>query len=570
MNTVKFHILEVHILKSNSTIPLKVMSAMLALTVSLPTITSAASNKSQVETSASHAQITANHSSQSIPLRAVVESLGGEVLWDTTRSSVLVKYLGHELSLKIGSNEAVIDGKAIILPSAAQIVEGRTNIALHALNDAIGTTIGWDDQAQAIIFGKTDLTGKATAFIASGMGASPYSSTQFISANLGSVATAESIKQFFGSVTSQLGSFKGITKLTSDKTIVHDNVKLSLTFENSEIPFVLRFNHEGEIDDFLLDSSAATKIEGYKLPSYANSQTYTEKEVMIGEGRWALPGTLTLPTDKGLHPVVVLVHGSGPNDRDEWLGALKPFSDLAAGLASQGIAVLRYEKRSREYSAQLSLLPYLTMKEEALDDALTAVKQMSNTEGIDPKEIYVLGHSQGGFMMPRLVVADKEKQIAGTVLMSAPGGSFFDIMEKQFSYLVELKQMPPQTLEYYKEQFAILKDPNFSTANPPKEYSLGYWFADLRGYEPAEKAKAQTGKMLVLQGGRDYQVMPEQLDIWKNSLKDRKDVTYRLYPKLNHFYTEGEGAMSTPQEYFKQGNIPSEVINDISNWVKNK
>ena len=76
--------------------------------------------------------------------------------------------------------------------------------------------------------------------------------------------------------------------------------------------------------------------------------------------------------------------------------------------------------------------------------------------------------------------------------------------------------------------------------------------------------------MLVLRGGRDYQVMPEQLDIWKNNLKDRKDVTYRLYPKLNHFYTEGEGAMSTPQEYLKQGNIPSEVINDIGNWVKNK
>ncbi|WP_173192157.1 hypothetical protein [Paenibacillus alginolyticus] len=93
---------------------------------------------------------------------------------------------------------------------------------------------------------------------------------------------------------------------------------------------------------------------------------------------------------------------------------------------------------------------------------------------------------------------------------------------------------------------------------------------DLRGYEPAEKAKTQTGKMLVLQGGRDYQVMPEQLDIWKNNFKDRKDVTYRLYPKLNHFYTECEGAMSTPQEYLKQGNIPSEVINDIGNWVKNK
>lgn len=556
-------------MRTNSTIPLKAISAILALSISLPTISSAASINNQVVTPASNVQIDADRSEQIVPLRAVVEMLGGEVLWDETSSTVSVKYLGHTLSLKIGSNKAVSDGKTITMPSAAQLVEKRTHITLQALNEALGITIGWDEQAQAIIVDKMDLTSKATAFIASALGSSNISSTQFFSANLGSVATAERIDYFFGNATGQLGSFKGITSLTTDKTIVHENVRLALAFEKGEIPFVLRFNHGSEIDDFLLDLSAATKLEGYKLPSYANPQAYTEKEVMVGEGRWALPGTLTLPAGEGPHPVVVLVHGSGANDRDEWLGALKPFSDLAAGLASQGIAVLRYEKRSLEYSAQLSLLPNLTMKEEALDDALTAVKQMSNTEGIDQEQIYVLGHSQGGFMMPRLVEADEDKQIAGTVLMSAPGGSFFDLMEKQFSYLVDLNQMPLQMLEYYKGQFAILKDPNLSTANPPKEYSLGYWFMDLRGYEPAEMAKEQSGKMLILQGGRDYQVMPEQLDIWKDNLKDRNDVTYRLYPKLNHFYTEGEGAMSTPNEYLKPGNIPIEVINDISNWVKN-
>ncbi|MHA7966411.1 alpha/beta hydrolase family protein [Paenibacillus sp. CAU 1782] len=556
-------------MRTNPTIPLKAISAILALSISLPTISSAASINNQVVTPASNVQIDADRSEQIVPLRAVVEMLGGEVLWDETSSTVSVKYLGHTLSLKIGSNKAVSDGKAITMPSAAQLIEKRTHITLHALNEALGITIGWDEQSQAIIVDKMDLTSKATAFIASALGSSTISSTQYFSANLGSVATAERINYFFRNATGQLGNFKGITNLSTDKTIVHENVRLALAFEKGEIPFVLRFNHGREIDDFLLDLSAATKLEGYKLPSYANPQAYTEKEVMVGEGRWALPGTLTLPTGEGPHPVVVLVHGSGPNDRDEWLGALKPFSDLAAGLASQGIAVLRYEKRSLEYSAQLSLLPNLTMKEEALDDALTAVKQMSNTEGIDPEQIYVLGHSQGGFMMPRLVEADEDKQIAGTVLMSAPGGSFFDLMEKQFSYLVDLNQMPPQSLEFYKGQFAILKDPNFSTANPPKEYSLGYWFMDLRGYEPAEMAKDQTGKMLILQGGRDYQVMPEQLDIWKDNLKDRNDVTYRLYPKLNHFYTEGEGAMSTPNEYLKPGNIPFEVINDIGNWVKN-
>jgi poly(3-hydroxybutyrate) depolymerase len=333
------------------------------------------------------------------------------------------------------------------------------------------------------------------------------------------------------------------------------------------IPFTIRFNQSGEIDDFLFDASP--KTAGYQTPSYVNSQAYTEKEVVINEGRWALPGTLTLPTGQGMHPVVVLVHGSGPDDRDESFYALKPFRDLALGLASQGIAVLRYEKRSLEYPVQLSSNPKITIKEEAQDDAQAAISLLSKMEGIDPNRIYVLGHSQGGFMMPRLLAADTHKQIAGTILMSAPSGTLSALIEKQYSYLVSLKQAPQQTLDYFKAQFALLNDPGFSPDHPPQGFTLPsmYWWNDLRNYEPAQTAKLQTGKMLVLQGGRDYQVTADNLDIWKDALKERTDVVYHLYPKLNHFYTEGEGGLSTPAEYLTPGNIPAYVINDIVHWV---
>jgi hypothetical protein len=87
----------------------------------------------------------------------------------------------------------------------------------------------------------------------------------------------------------------------------------------------------------------------YKPPPYADSSKFEEREISIGKGIWSLPGTLSLPKGVGFFPAVVLVHGSGPHDRDETIGPNKPFRDLANGLASRGIAVLRYEKRTKQY-----------------------------------------------------------------------------------------------------------------------------------------------------------------------------------------------------------------------------
>ncbi len=82
-------------------------------------------------------------------------------------------------------------------------------------------------------------------------------------------------------------------------------------------------------------------------PSYAHPERFQEQEVQIGHGKWVLPGTVSIPQSDGLFAAVLLVHGSGPHDLDETLPPNKPFRDLAWGLASQGIAVLRYEKHPK-------------------------------------------------------------------------------------------------------------------------------------------------------------------------------------------------------------------------------
>src|SRR5690606_37219939 len=104
---------------------------------------------------------------------------------------------------------------------------------------------------------------------------------------------------------------------------------------------------------------------------------FSEQELSIGEGDAALPATLALPAGEGPFPAVVLVHGSGPHDRNETVGPNRPFLDIARGLAAQGVAVLRYEKRSKAHPEAYVAPGSLTIDCQTTDDALSALPTRS-------------------------------------------------------------------------------------------------------------------------------------------------------------------------------------------------
>ncbi len=193
------------------------------------------------------------------------------------------------------------------------------------------------------------------------------------------------------------GAFRKLGSASTGKVDKYDIVTVRCEFEKAAYNARVVFNADKQITGLFFRPASE-----YKAPPYVNRDSFTEREVQVGSGEWVLPATLTLPKGERPFPAVVLVHGSGPQDRDETIGPNKPFRDLAWGLGSKGVAVLRYVKRTKAYAGKLAKAMDLTVKEEVLDDALAAVDLLRKVQGVDPNKIFVLGHSLGAMAAPRL------------------------------------------------------------------------------------------------------------------------------------------------------------------------
>jgi dienelactone hydrolase len=279
-----------------------------------------------------------------------------------------------------------------------------------------------------------------------------------------------------------------------------------------------------------------------------------------------------MPKGEGPHPAVVLVHGSGPNDRDETIGPNKPFRDIAHGLASRGIAVLRYDKRTRVHGQRiLQLGTAFTVKEESVDDAVAAVELLKETERIDSDRVYVLGHSLGGMVIPR--IAAEKPGARGYIILAGATRPLEDLMLEQVTYIAELDgEISEEEKEGIREIEKGIEKIRALDPEKPKgtrKDLLGalppYWL-DLRGYDPAEQAKAMEEPILILQGERDYQVTLVDFDNWKKAVGEKENVTLKSYPALNHLFMAGKGK-SKPAEYQIPANVSEEVILDVTAFV---
>jgi dienelactone hydrolase len=193
--------------------------------------------------------------------------------------------------------------------------------------------------------------------------------------------------------------------------------------------------------------------------------------------------------------------------------------------------------------------------------------------GVDSGGIYVLGHSLGATLAPR--IGQQDPSISGLIIMAGMTRPLEDTILDQYTYLYSLSGTMDDgqkaELEQLKAKVRRVKDPNLSDQVPARDLPLNlhpaYWLS-LRGYQPAEVAKSLGMRIFVLQGGRDYQVAEAgDFPAWQKALREKGNATLKLYPKLFHLFFAGEGP-STPQEYMIEGHISDEVIRDIAGWIK--
>jgi dienelactone hydrolase len=379
----------------------------------------------------------------------------------------------------------------------------------------------------------------------------------------------EQLRAAWDNVLRQAGAFKQMREprvLTKGENQI---VIITSEFERASTNIQIVFHASGEVAGFTV--RPATPAAEFTDAPYVSRERFTEHDITVGAGGWPLPGALAIPNGAGPHPVVVLVHGSGPGDRDQTIGPNKPFRDLALGLASRGVAVLRYEKRTREHAGKIADLPAFTVKEEVIDDVVAAVKLMRTTDRIDPKRTFVAGHSLGGMLTPRIVAA-AGSDLRGAIVLAGAARSLEQSIVDQARYLAlgDGKISPEEQklideVDQLVPRVKALKagDSRISVAGISAPAS--YWL-DLRDYNPPVAAQKITVPMLVLQGERDYQVTMEDFGKWKAALGARSDVTLKSYPALNHLFVAGTGP-SLPAEYLTPGHIAEQVVSDIAAWV---
>ena len=305
----------------------------------------------------------------------------------------------------------------------------------------------------------------------------------------------------------------------------------------------------------------------------------TEK-IIIGENtKYPLKGLLTLPDETtATVPAVVFVHGSGSSNIDEKVGKITPFKDLAEGLAAHGIASVRYDKRS--FAHGLKLLRdksiTITVKEETIEDAILATELLRKDVRIDSKKIFIIGHSMGAMLAPRIDAEGGDYK--GLILMAGTPRKLEEVMiEQTEEAMSSMKGLPKMLVGKQAQKICSMFDGLYDLSDEEaKKKKVGggttlYYFKEMGEHATSDYLANMQKPMLIMQGEKDFQVKADKdFGAYKELLKDRDNVTFKLYENLNHAFVSSVygNIAKAKQEYNVEQHIGEEVIADIADWIK--
>ncbi|RZL39000.1 MAG: DUF3887 domain-containing protein [Pedobacter sp.] len=379
--------------------------------------------------------------------------------------------------------------------------------------------------------------------------------------------TPDNLKTLWGNVKARMGELTALDAVQSKKQGEFFAVTLDAKFERQDQDFVLMFNNAEKIVGLYMPQKNA----GYTKPFYVDTALVSEKSVYMQSGTHQLAAVITTPKNATNFPIVVLVHGSGPSDMDGTVGPNKPLKDIALGLAVNGIATVRYVKRTVIYAAEFGKA--FTVKEEVVDDAVAAVALARTVKGADLKSIFVFGHSLGGMLAPK--IAAFAPDLKGFILAAAPARKLTDIIIDQNKYLItSSKDTTAATKKLLADAIVEIEKSRLTKLGTIKPDSVilglpaSYW-VDLNTYDQVATAQRSTKKIYVLQGGNDFQIPETDFELWKQALGTKPNATLKFYGEINHLLSpQLEKGNNT--QYQKMMNVGEGVIKDLSAWIKAK
>lgn len=397
------------------------------------------------------------------------------------------------------------------------------------------------------------------------------------SARLRAVASAETVAEIWRR---EVGGRRILTRgpvALSSRADGLVTAKVPVRTEAGGMDVVMSVDGDGILHGLRFDP--ASDVE-WTPPDYASMRRFEEHEVVVGGGADAVPGTMTLPRGRarlrsaitGGVPAVVLLAGGGPFDRDETVGPNKPLKDLAWGLATRGIAVLRFDKATLVHAEELNRRGF-TLGEEYVPQASAALRLLQAQRMVDPSRLFVLGHSAGGKAAP--LVAQAQPSIAGLILLAGDAHPMHETAVRVARHIAALDPSPQAEAAVARltEQAARAADPGLDACTPAVQLPFGlpaaYWI-DLGGYDPVATAAAAGKPMFIAQGARDYQVTVEHdLALWREGLRRRPDVVCRVYPADDHLFFPGTEP-ATPAAYQVAQHVDPTLIADIAAWIRSR
>ena len=330
-----------------------------------------------------------------------------------------------------------------------------------------------------------------------------------------------------------------------------------LKFEQGELrSTVLVTSKTGDLAGFYLQVPPGRPVITAMAPAYIDTTKFTAMDATVGAEPLLLSGTLTVPVGTGPFPAVVLVHGSGANDRDETVGPNKLFKDLAEGLSTRGVIVLRYDKRTFQYGSKLT--NSLSMDDEVVYDAMSAVQVLRARHDVDTTRIYLIGHSLGGLLAPEIAV--RSGSVAGVALLAPPGRPPWELIVSQMRFA----KAPQAQIADVERKIGLIKQGKLGDERlfgSPQSYWL-----DWASRDGVSMAKKFGRPVLVMRGDRDFQVEDVDLDTWRKGLDGVPYTEVVSMPKLNHLFMAGEGEPNAAEYNVAKHADPS-VIDKLSAFV---